>query len=748
MERKLFIIIVTAVVVSSVATAGVTGQPRQNPDGSTTATDLDISSPSVDAKPTVSEPISVGSTVDIANVVPFESVSAEMTVDLKVDGTVVKSETVTVTEGETNDISVSYAFTESGEQNISIAGSVSFEGQELSAESPMTPITAYATLTGASFSVPESLEDEVDSVRSDIPDSLPSNVTVLAKSDALYLVFTNEVPESGSVETTGIVLNRTVEESGKTFGLLVASSATFETTGTETTVSDIAASPESFELDLVRVDAAQRRVAILTDPDEGNDLTVSTTAGVMSDDPVQVSDLFSDAAGKVTDIVLNSSVESHTGSVQSKVEQLVGKASESSLPTVGFDTAFWTDTNATVDAIVVLPGSEAAEFVAAFDPSNSSARAGDDPLLYRVEEAYSPRAVSGISEIKSNAEQLDGTVVSFTASVYQQRLSIQEALEHATGAPCDTTTVTVPTPNGPVCVNVVFDTLVHGGAAWTATSPRADDVMPIVGASSRHQDEVLTDRKGEYRIVGEIVTATRIDEELPDEPLLVVYELEKTGDLLDIEDRVEDLVKNESKALLEQFRDSVNETAKSGDETATNGTIAGTVVRQSGAVETDGTVLVSNTTAGIELNQPRDTLSQLAAAPPVGVTVAETNTTGEFAVQVPTGSYDVIAFNESAASEVQSVTVSEQPTTVSLSLSVPDSSIPPITGSNPPANVDDDPLLEDIDGNGQVDIFDALVYYNNRNSETIENNPKQFDFDGDGTPGTIFDALELYKDAS
>ena len=76
-----------------------------------------------------------------------------------------------------------------------------------------------------------------------------------------------------------------------------------------------------------------------------------------------------------------------------------------------------------------------------------------------------------------------------------------------------------------------------------------------------------------------------------------------------------------------------------------------------------------------------------------------------------------------------------------------DSSVPQV-GGNTPGNLDDDPLLEDVDGDGEGTIFDALTYYNERDSPAIQNNPDYFDYDGDGTPGTVFDTIELYRKIS
>jgi hypothetical protein len=64
----------------------------------------------------------------------------------------------------------------------------------------------------------------------------------------------------------------------------------------------------------------------------------------------------------------------------------------------------------------------------------------------------------------------------------------------------------------------------------------------------------------------------------------------------------------------------------------------------------------------------------------------------------------------------------------------------------PATDTDGDGQLEDVDGDGRANIFDAITYYNAQDSPEITNNPALFDFDGDGTAGTIFDAIALYND--
>lgn len=58
-------------------------------------------------------------------------------------------------------------------------------------------------------------------------------------------------------------------------------------------------------------------------------------------------------------------------------------------------------------------------------------------------------------------------------------------------------------------------------------------------------------------------------------------------------------------------------------------------------------------------------------------------------------------------------------------------------------NVDDDPVLEDLDGDGDFDIVDVRVFFLHRNSDVVQNNPEKFDINGDGTVD-IRDIRELF----
>jgi hypothetical protein len=72
------------------------------------------------------------------------------------------------------------------------------------------------------------------------------------------------------------------------------------------------------------------------------------------------------------------------------------------------------------------------------------------------------------------------------------------------------------------------------------------------------------------------------------------------------------------------------------------------------------------------------------------------------------------------------------------------SGVPPVVGENPPTNVDADPQLEDVDGDGTFTIFDVQAFLANFEGDVVQSNPAAFNFDGsaDGEV-TIFDVQAL-----
>lgn len=75
------------------------------------------------------------------------------------------------------------------------------------------------------------------------------------------------------------------------------------------------------------------------------------------------------------------------------------------------------------------------------------------------------------------------------------------------------------------------------------------------------------------------------------------------------------------------------------------------------------------------------------------------------------------------------------------------SDVPPVVGENPPTNVDGDPQLEDVDGDGAFTVFDVQAFLETFEGDVVQSNPSAFNFDGsaDGRI-TIFDVQALLEE--
>jgi PKD repeat protein len=80
---------------------------------------------------------------------------------------------------------------------------------------------------------------------------------------------------------------------------------------------------------------------------------------------------------------------------------------------------------------------------------------------------------------------------------------------------------------------------------------------------------------------------------------------------------------------------------------------------------------------------------------------------------------------------------------------VEEETVPPVTGDSPPTNLDDDAQLEDVNGNGELDIGDVQALYDSRQSDAVQNNVESFDFNNnDGIDiGDIQALYNEYEDA-
>jgi outer membrane protein assembly factor BamB len=71
--------------------------------------------------------------------------------------------------------------------------------------------------------------------------------------------------------------------------------------------------------------------------------------------------------------------------------------------------------------------------------------------------------------------------------------------------------------------------------------------------------------------------------------------------------------------------------------------------------------------------------------------------------------------------------------------------LPPVVGDDSPTDPDDDGLYEDVDGGSQFNIFDVQAFFNNFQSEAVQEYAGRYNFDGDGDI-TIFDVQALFNE--
>jgi PGF-pre-PGF domain-containing protein len=482
--------------------------------------------------------------------------NGELTLRLLVDGEEAASETITVTGGETTETDFTTVFDSSGETTVTVEATLTVGEQTITESTSRTVDVSRAppqttTVEGAAFAVPESLEDEVEAYRDDVSQDLQAQSFVLATQDELYVVFTREEPTKGVASVEGAVLERNLSTENLTYGVIASTSTSFNTTGAEASVQEVSDNSEEYRFELVRINSHFRRVSTLTDPDSGEDYTLSTTSGVLIDNPRSASTLFQNVGSKSRALSRNASDE--------QIDTTLNNPTRPHLHTFSFETEFWTDAEATVDAIVLDPESAAQQFIDEYDQADVAHAEDGEPILYVVEEDFQPQQMDDVESIKSQSESLDGEVVETEVRLYQEKISVQETLEHNTG--CDVDLLEIQTPQGPVCVNVVQDNLLHGGVAWNSIPQSREDALLVMGVSSRHQDTPEEFEEGRYRIEGEVVSTSRINESLPEGSVLVIYDMERVGDI-DYEAVAEEgrgIIETRTGELTTQLRQQVGE---------------------------------------------------------------------------------------------------------------------------------------------------------------------------------------------
>jgi PKD repeat protein len=93
------------------------------------------------------------------------------------------------------------------------------------------------------------------------------------------------------------------------------------------------------------------------------------------------------------------------------------------------------------------------------------------------------------------------------------------------------------------------------------------------------------------------------------------------------------------------------------------------------------------------------------------------------------------------------VVTADQEVDTGVTTAMVEEGIPPIVGENRPQDLNGDGLYRDINGNGDFTINDVQLFFQNLDSEVIQNNPEAFNFDETQPPEiTVGDVQALFKD--
>ncbi|WP_323677569.1 hypothetical protein [Halorubellus sp. PRR65] len=577
---------------------------------------LDVSTTAADSA-VVDESTSISSTISLPEVAGT-TVSGDITVALEVEGRTVASKTVTVSDGESQTVSLSHAFTSSGETTLTVSATGTLADQRVSASTSRTIIVESGTETvdtsGVVFKTPASLEDEVDSYRSQLGLDSSMNAFVLATQDSLTLVFTTTTPQKGLATVQGQGTDAAISYDDFTLDVAIASNVDYEQTGRTASVQSIRDNPDDYALDIVRVATEYRRVSALADPDQGDDVTAAMTVGALVANPQNTAGLYEDSTRRARTLARYPNATT--------VQRVLQHPEAPFLPTFTFQKQYWASAPATVDGVVLNPSSQAYEFAKTLDTNGllSYADGRDVPSLYVVNAAFEADTYDSVADLTTNSDDLDGKEVTLTARVYQSHVSVQETAEHATTSQCSEDLLTVQTPSGPACVNVAADVRADAGIAWTTVPESRDDILPVIGLSASHQDDPLVQTSGRYELTGELVSSSRINESLPDGSILVVHEAERIEDIdyQSVATEARSLIDTQATRLQTYHQRSAGKAIP--NESTTSGRTEATTSSSTGASTTSTESIQTEQPTADPSTQPATEASQTSTTSPTSAT--------------------------------------------------------------------------------------------------------------------------------
>lgn len=478
---------------------------------------------------------------------------SELLLTLSAEGDQVDTERRTVETGDELQIDLEHTFETQDEQTVTVEGELEFNLVTYTADAsaPIDVDLPERTIEGAVFPVPDQLTEDIDAYRDMVDEELLPHPFVVANAAELAVVFADVEPVEGTGVIDGLELLEPIEYEDLEFTVLKATNVTITQTGTDTTVAAVDADPDAYAFELVRLSEYYQSIAIRTrvEGEDGGNVSYSMTTGLLSESDLSPSALFNRAGERVRTALHDPTT--------ANIEQLLDNQVEPFLHSGDFRTAFWQAAAPTVDGIVIPAGTKAREFLAEFDEDGIMLDESGKPLVTVVQISRDTTSYSDIPTLRSDAD--DGDLVTVDANCFQSTISMQETIEESTG--CGEELVQVKD----ACVDIINDVVLHGGVAWNGLPESRDEILPVVGISSRDQLEPIQTETGEYQFVGEVVETSRIDDELPDAKALLIYRLDRLGniDYEGIADDVQELIETRTSEFADVLQSQAEVTGDS-----------------------------------------------------------------------------------------------------------------------------------------------------------------------------------------
>ena len=237
----------------------------------------------------------------------------------------------------------------------SFLGDLEYDGSTALSQGIIEVGLPAASVSGASFAVPETLKDDVSSYRDTVPEdvlrllliTLPSESFILATSEDLYLVFADH-SDKGLAHVEGWMLPQNINLTGISMSVIVAKSITFEKEGVPATVGEILASLDDYKFKLVKISANRRQVSILYDPDEPPYIEFPITVGYLIEKPVEPLDVIGMMLERAGDFALKLD--------EQFIRSFIKNEGNQSLWLFNFEYEYWYDAPTVTNGIIIPKG--------------------------------------------------------------------------------------------------------------------------------------------------------------------------------------------------------------------------------------------------------------------------------------------------------------------------------------------------------------------------------------------------------